>query len=105
MKKTLTAIAAAATLGLATLAAPQPAQARHGHIGGAILGGLAAGAILGAAAGPYYYGPGPYYAYGPGPYAYGPGPGLLRRALLLDRPALLERLSLALAARAGLRLT
>ena len=74
MKKTLIAIAAAATLGLTTLAAPQPAQARHGHIGGAILAGLAAGAILGAAAGPYYYGPGPYYAYGPGPYAYGPGP-------------------------------
>ena len=68
MRKTLTAIAAAATLGLATLAAPQPAQARHGHIAGAILGGLAAGAILGAAAGPYYYG------YGPGPYAYAPGP-------------------------------
>lgn len=75
MRKTLTAIAAAAALGLATLAAPQPAQARHGHFGGAIFGGLAAGAILGAAAGPYYYGygPGPY-AYGPGPYAYAPGP-------------------------------
>jgi len=64
----LTAVAAAATLGLASVAAPQPAEA-HGS-GGAfaagIIGGIAAGALIGAAAhgpyyGPAYYGPGPYY--------------------------------------------
>jgi hypothetical protein len=75
MRKSLTAIAAAATLGLAAVAAPQPAQARHGWIAGGIIGGLAAGAIIGSAVanGPYYgyYGPGPYY-YGPGPVYYGP---------------------------------
>jgi hypothetical protein len=76
MKKFLTVTAAAAALTLATVAAPQQAQARHG-VNGAIIGGLAAGALLGAAVanGPYYaYGPGPgYYGYGPGPYAYGGG--------------------------------
>lgn len=75
MKKILIATAAAAALTIATVAAPQKAEARHGHIAGAVIGGLAAGALLGAAAanGPYYYGGGPYY-YGPGPYAayYGP---------------------------------
>jgi len=73
--KTLTALAAAATLGLAAIAAPQPAEARHWNNGGAIaagvIGGLAAGAIIGSAARPYYgYGPG-YYAYAPGPAYYG----------------------------------
>jgi hypothetical protein len=46
---------------------------RWGHGGwgpGAVIGGLAAGALLGGA---YAYGPG--YGYGPGYYAYGPGPG------------------------------
>lgn len=71
MKKTLTAMAAAATLALATVAILQKAEARHGHIAGAIIGGLAAGALIGAATAPYYYGPGPYY-YGPGPYYDGP---------------------------------
>ena len=45
--------------------------------GGAVVGGLAAGAILGAAAAPYYYGPGYGYYYPPGYYAepaYGPPP-------------------------------
>lgn len=42
--------------------------------GGAFVGGLAAGALIGGAlAAPYYYGPGPYY-YGPPPAAYGPPP-------------------------------
>jgi len=50
----------------------------RGHGGGAVLGGLAAGMILGGiiASQPYYYG-GPYYygpAYPPPPYYYGPGP-------------------------------
>ena len=51
MRKTLTAIAAAATLALASVATPQPAQARHGRNAAAIIGGLAAGALLGAAVG------------------------------------------------------
>jgi hypothetical protein len=70
MTKTLTAIAAAATLGLAAIAAPQQAEARGGALAAGILGGLAAGAIIGSAAanGPYY---GPAY-YGPGPAYYGP---------------------------------
>jgi hypothetical protein len=63
----LTAVAAAATLGLASVAAPQPAEARGGALAAGIIGGLAVGALIGAAAnGPYY---GPAY-YGPGP-AYG----------------------------------
>jgi hypothetical protein len=74
MKKILIATAAAAALGVATVAAPQEAQARHGR-NAAIIGGIAAGALLGAAVanGPYYaYNPVPYY-YGPSPYYYGPG--------------------------------
>jgi hypothetical protein len=50
--------------------------------GGALLGGLAAGALVGGyygGYGPGYYGYGPgYYGYGPGYYGpgyYGPGPG------------------------------
>jgi hypothetical protein len=72
MKKILTVTAAVAALTLASVAAPQQAQARHG-VNGAIIGGLVGGALLGAAVanGPYYgYGAGPAY-YGPGPYAYG----------------------------------
>ncbi len=63
MRKTLTAIAVAATLAIASVAAPQPAEARHGRNAGAIIGGLAAGALFGAAiaSGPRYYGPGYYY--------------------------------------------
>ena len=61
MRKTLTTIAAAATLTLATVAAPQHAEARNGRVAAGILGGLAVGALIGATAanGPYYYGPGP----------------------------------------------
>jgi len=75
MKKALIAIAAAATFGAATLAAPQSAEARcYGcAVGAGIIGGLAAGAILGSALNhpyPYYYGPGYYYA--PGPVYYRP---------------------------------
>ena len=73
LSRTLTAIAAAATVILAAVAAPQPAEARHGGaVAAGIIGGLAAGALIGAAAanGPYY-GYGPAY-YGPGPAYYGP---------------------------------
>lgn len=76
LSKTLTVLAAAATLGLATMAAPQPARADciGCAVGAGIIGGLAAGAIIGSAVAPrpYYYGPG-YYA-GPGaPVYYAPG--------------------------------
>jgi hypothetical protein len=74
MKKTLTAVAAIATLALGTLAVPQQAEARHGR-NAAIIGGIAAGALFGAAAanGAFgYYGPGYGYGYAPGPVYYGP---------------------------------
>jgi hypothetical protein len=72
LPRTLTALAAAATLGLAAIAAPQPAEARGGAIAAGVIGGLAAGAIIGSAInGPYYgYGPGYYYG-GPSPVYYG----------------------------------
>ncbi len=45
-----------------------------------VIGGLAAGAIIGSAVANngYYYGPGPYGYYGAGPYAYAPGPVYVR---------------------------
>jgi hypothetical protein len=77
MTKTMTAIATAALIATAAITAPTEAEARRGWwVPGAVIGGLAAGAIIAGAAGAYgpygYYGPGPYYSYGPGPY-YGPG--------------------------------
>ncbi|HVV62529.1 MAG TPA: hypothetical protein VHD14_12305 [Pseudolabrys sp.] len=74
MTKTLTALATAATLAIAAATVPQPAEAHDGGaIAAGVIGGLAAGAIIGSAAahGPYYYGPG--YYYGPAPVYYGPG--------------------------------
>ncbi len=76
MRKMLTVLSAATALTLvAAMAVPQAAEARYRHWGGAVLGGLAAGAIIGglAAQGGYYgyYGYAPGYAYGPG-YGYGP---------------------------------
>jgi hypothetical protein len=72
MTKTLTALAAAGTIAIATMAAPTSASAhcRGCGVAAGLLGGLAAGAIIGsAAAGAYapygYYAPGPYVAYGP----------------------------------------
>ena len=69
--KTLTALAAATTLGFAAIAAPQPAEARGGAIAAGIIGGLAAGAIIGSAVHGPYYGYGPGYNYGPAPVYYG----------------------------------
>jgi hypothetical protein len=75
MRKTLVALAAAATIGAAALAAPSPAEARcfGCAVGAGVAGGFLAGAIIGSAIaapyGPAYYGPGPYYA-GPGPGCY-----------------------------------
>ena len=95
MKKTLLALAAAASIGAATLAAPSPAQAGGCFgcaVGAGVAGGFIAGAIIGSAAaspyGPAYYG-GPYYGPGPGCYytrqpmwdpyigAYRPGPRVM----------------------------
>lgn len=67
MKRSLMAAAAAATLGLAAVAAPHQAQAHDGgRVAAGVLGGLAAGAIIGGAVSGGY---GPYYGYGPG-YGY-----------------------------------
>jgi hypothetical protein len=74
MRKTLMALAAAATLAVSALAAPAPAHAQRG-LGAAVAGGLIGGAIVGGAiaASPGYYGYGPGY-YGPGYGYYGGGP-------------------------------
>jgi hypothetical protein len=66
MKKTVLALAAAATIAAGTLAAPTAADARcHGcAVGAGVIGGLAAGAIIGGAIAnsqPRYYGPEPGY--------------------------------------------
>jgi|SRR5579864_960384 len=80
MHKSLTGLAAAASIGLASLAAPAPANAGcYGcAVGAGILGGIAAGAIIGSAIAngpppPGYYPPPPGYY--PPPAAYGPPPG------------------------------
>ena len=72
--KSLTTLAAAATLTIAAVA-PQTAEARGGRIAAGIIGGLAAGAIIGSIVsqngyyrGPAYYAPGPVYYYGPDCY-------------------------------------
>jgi hypothetical protein len=72
LTKTLTALAAVATLTIGAVAMPQPAEARGGRVAAGIIGGLAAGAIIGGIAsnGYGYYG-GPRY-YAPAPVYYGP---------------------------------
>src|SRR5258708_33527903 len=80
MKRTLMAIAAAATLALSTLAAPAPAHAQRGVAAG-VAAGLIGGAIVGGAIASqngYYGGPG-YYG-GAGVARAAPGRWLLRRA-------------------------
>jgi len=68
MKKIVTVLLAATTIGLATVATSGTAQARWWGPG-PVFGGLVAGAVIGSAlAAPYY----PYGYYGYGPYAYGP---------------------------------
>jgi len=66
MKKTLLALAAAATIAAGTLSAPAPATAGcYGcAVGAGVVGGLAAGAIIGSAIAnsqPRYYAPAPGY--------------------------------------------
>ncbi len=99
MRKTLTALAAAATMVVAAVAVPDYADARSrgGRVAAGIIGGLAAGAIIGSLAGSrgYYYGPGytygpdyyygPSYYYGPGAY-YGPGPYAYEAPPIYVRP-------------------
>jgi hypothetical protein len=69
MRKSLTALAAASTIAVAAVATPTTADARWGWWGGAaVLGGLAAGAIIGSAFARPYYGYGYYPAYGYGGY-------------------------------------
>ena len=56
MKKTLTALVAAAAITVAAVATPTSAEARRGWWGPGIVGGLFAGALIaGAFARPYYY--------------------------------------------------
>jgi hypothetical protein len=66
MKKTIFALAAAATIAIGTLAAPQSAQARCWNCGFGlgILGGIVAGTIIGTAIAshPGYYAYDDYYA-------------------------------------------
>jgi hypothetical protein len=65
MKKTVTALAAAATLAVVAVGAPSDAfaQRRGGAVAAGVIGGLAAGAIIGSALAPrpYYYEPAPVY--------------------------------------------
>jgi hypothetical protein len=76
MRKSLTALVTAATIAVAAVAAPSAAEARWGWGGpGFFLGGLAAGALVGAALAPnYYYGYPGYYGYPAyyGGYGYSP---------------------------------
>jgi hypothetical protein len=75
MRKAPLVLAAAATLGLATIAAPAPAQAWRGGFFPGVAGGLIAAAVIGGiASSAYAYGPGyGYYdGYAPG-YGYGGG--------------------------------
>jgi len=64
-------VAALAVLAVATFSAPSVSQAGGGDVAAGLLGGFAAGAIIGSATAPrpYYYGPPPAY-YAPPPYAY-----------------------------------
>jgi hypothetical protein len=79
MRKSLIALAGAASIGVASLAAPSPANAWcvGCAVGAGILGGVAAGAIVGSAIAnsPYYYPPPGYYYPPPPGYYYPPPPG------------------------------
>src|SRR3977135_638546 len=66
MRKTALVLAHDATLGLAGVAAPAPAEARRGF-GPGLAGGLIAGALIGGlASNAYRYGPGHGYGHAPG---------------------------------------
>jgi hypothetical protein len=82
MRKILTVLVAAASLAAAAVAMSSTADARWGGRGwgwgpGPVIGGFAAGAIIGGAlAAPYYY---PYGYNGYGPYPYYGRPCVWRR--------------------------
>ena len=63
MKRNVLAIATAATMAIATVVAPTSADARGGRIAAGVIGGLAAGALIGGALGSPHYYPGPAYYY------------------------------------------
>jgi len=71
MHKSLIALAAAASIGIASLAVPSTANAGcYGcAVGAGVIGGIAAGAIIGGAIANSPPPPPPGYYYGPGPYA------------------------------------
>jgi hypothetical protein len=73
MLKNMTVIAVAATVALTAVATPQQAEARNGRVAAGVIGGLAAGAIIGGiiASNRGYYGPGYYGGYGPAYYGRG----------------------------------
>jgi hypothetical protein len=66
MTRTLTTLAAVAALVVTAIAAPAPAEARSrgGAIAAGVIGGLAAGAIIGGATRSYGYYDGGYAGYG-----------------------------------------
>ena len=69
MKKILATLAVSATLAIGAVASPTTAEARwhHGFPVAPVIGGLAAGALIGAAPAPR-----PYYAYDYEPVYFGP---------------------------------
>jgi hypothetical protein len=83
MSKSVIGLLAAAGIGLASMAAPAPANAGcfGCAVGAGIIGGVAAGAIVGSAIAnsppppPAYYPPPPPPGYYPPPAAYYPPPG------------------------------
>ena len=91
MRKSLIGLAAATAVGLASLAGPSTANAGciGCAVGAGIIGGVAAGAIIGSAIAnnppppPAYYPPPPppgYYPPPPGAYGPPPGPGYAQLA-------------------------
>ncbi len=92
MKKAILAVAAATTLAAATMSAPTSAEAGCNGCGVAagVIGGLAAGAIIGGAIAnsPHYYAPAPgyvvYEGYG-APYPVNCPGGYWARRRLYDR--------------------
>ena len=71
MTRGLIVLVAAAVAGAAILPAPAEARGNGGAVAAGIIGGLAAGAIIGSAASqPRYYAPAPVYMAPPPPSCY-----------------------------------